>query len=89
MFEYIFLLGRPGCGKSVVYDLLTSRMREEGLGREFMRIDDYPILKELMRRDTGFKKHILVDGEFQITDLSVYDDVLKEINRRLKGLRKP
>lgn len=89
MFEYIFLLGRPGCGKSVVYNLLTSRMREEGLGREFMRIDDYPILKELMDQDTDFKKHILVEGEFQITDLSVYDDVLEEINRRLKGLRKP
>lgn len=54
-----------------------------------MRIDDYPILKELMKRDTDFKKHILVEGEFQITDLSVYDDVLEEINRRLKGLRKP
>lgn len=68
---------------------MTGQMREQGLGGEFMRIDDYPILKELMERDTDFKKHILVEGEFQITDLTVYDDVLLEINRRLKELGKP
>lgn len=89
MFAYVFLLGRPGCGKSVAYQILVGRMREEGLAGEFMRVDDYPILKEIVEQDIDFKKHVLSEGEFQITDRSIYDDVLKEVSRRLKGLRKP
>lgn len=89
MFDYMFLLGRPGCGKSVVYDRLVERLRQEGLGEDFMRIDDFPILREIVKRDKDFKRHVPSEGEFHITDLSVYDDVLREINRRLKGLRRP
>lgn len=63
-------------------------MREEGLAEEFRRVDDYPILKEIIEQDTDFKKHVLAEGEFQITDRSIYDDVLKEVSHRLKGLQK-
>ncbi len=89
MFAYVFLLGRPGCGKSVAYRILVGRIREEGLAEEFRRVDDYPILKEMVEQDIDFKKHIPSEGEFQITDRSIYDDVLKEVSHRLKGLRKP
>jgi len=89
MFAYVFLLGRPGCGKSVAYQILVGRMREEGLAKEFRRVDDYPILKEVVKQDIDFKKHVPSEGEFQITDRSIYDDVLKEVSHRLKGLRKP
>lgn len=89
MFAYVFLLGRPGCGKSVAYQILVGRMREEGLAKEFRRVDDYPILKEVVKQDIDFKKHVPSEGEFQITDRSIYDDVLKEVSYRLKGLQKP
>jgi adenylate kinase family enzyme len=89
MFSYVFLLGRPGCGKSVVYKLLADKIQHEGLADEVMRIDDFPILKEIVEQDKDFKKHIRAEGGFQITDRSIYDDVLKEINRKLKGLEKP
>jgi adenylate kinase family enzyme len=89
MFSYIFLLGRPGCGKSIVYRLLTDRIRREKLADEVTRIDDFPILKEITEQDKDFKKHVQSEGGFTITDRSIYDDVLKEMNHRIKELRKP
>ena len=89
MFSYIFLLGRPGCGKSVVYRLLADLIRRGKLANETMRIDDFPILKEIAEQDKDFKKHIRSEGGFTITDRSIYDDVLKEMNRKIKLLRKP
>ena len=89
MFSYIFLLGRPGCGKSVVYQLLADRIRREKLADEVMRFDDFPVLKEIAEQDKEFKKHVRSEGGFTITDRSIYDDVLKEMNRRIKRLRKP
>jgi len=89
MFSYVFLLGRPGCGKSVVYQLLAGRIRREKLVDEVMRIDDFPVLKEIAEQDKEFKKHVRSEGGFTITDRSIYDDVLKEMNRRIKVLRRP
>lgn len=89
MFSYIFLLGRPGCGKSVVYRLLADQIRREKRADEVTRLDDFPVLKEIAERDKEFKKHVRAEGGFQITDRSIYDDVLKEMNHRIKGLRKP
>jgi len=89
MSSYVFLLGRPGCGKSVVYQLLADRIRREKLADEVMRFDDFPVLKEIAEQDKEFKKHVRSEGGFTITDRSIYDDVLKEMNRRIKWLRKP
>jgi adenylate kinase family enzyme len=69
--------------------MLADRMRAEGFKEEFIRVDDFPILKEIVEQDVDFKKHVRAEGGFQITDRSIYDDVLKEVNRRLKELRKP
>jgi adenylate kinase family enzyme len=89
MFSFIFLLGRPGCGKSAVYQLLADRIRREKLADEVMRIDDFPILKEIVEQDKDFEKHVRAEGGFQITDRSIYDDVLKEVNRRIKAFPRP
>lgn len=62
MFSYVILLGRPGCGKSVVYQLLTDRISQEKLADKVMRIDDFPILKEIAEQDKDFKKHISSEG---------------------------
>jgi adenylate kinase family enzyme len=89
MFSYVILLGRPGCGKSVVFQLLTDRIRQEKLAEKVIRIDDFPILKEIAEKDKDFKKHISSEGGFTITDRSIYDDVLKEMSHRIKDLWKP
>jgi adenylate kinase family enzyme len=88
MFSFIFLLGRPGCGKSVVYNMLGERLRKEKLAREVMRIDDFPVLKDIVDEDKEFKRHLRKEGGFEVTDLSMLDDVLKRINDQLKKLEK-
>jgi dephospho-CoA kinase len=89
MFSYVLLLGRPGCGKSIVYQLLTDRIRQEKLADKVMRIDDFPILKEIAEQDKDFKKHISSEGGFTITDRSIYEDVLKEMSHRIRALWRP
>jgi adenylate kinase family enzyme len=80
--SFVFLLGRPGCGKSLIYRKLSEKL--ERIGLKTVRIDDFPILKELLDRDTEFKRHYRKEGGFVVTDFTLLDDVLKEINRKLK-----
>ena len=82
------MLGRPGCGKSVIYNMLGERLRKEKLAREVMRIDDFPVLKNIVDEDKEFKRHLRKEGGFEVTDLSMLDDVLKRINDQLKKLEK-
>jgi len=88
MKNYVFLLGRPGCGKSFVYETIVGSLKETGKFDRVKRMDDFPILKELLDRDTGFKRHVRKDGGFEVTDWTIVDDVLATINGRLPGLRK-
>jgi len=88
MFSFIFLLGRPGCGKSIIYNMLGERLHKEKLAREVMRIDDFPVLKDIVDEDKEFKRHLRKEGGFEVTDLSMLDDVLKRINDQLKKLEK-
>ena len=84
--SFVFLLGRPGSGKSAVYRMLGQRLREEGLASDITRIDDFPVLRELLDRDTEFKRHYRKEGGFVVTDFTILDDVLEEINSKLKEL---
>lgn len=79
---FIFLLGRPGCGKSAVYKILVELFKNERIADEFERIDDFPILKELLDKDVEFKRHIRKDGGFAVTDWSIVDEVLQVINKK-------
>jgi len=87
--SFVFLLGRPGCGKSTIYCLLEQKLKKEGLAREVMRIDDFPVLKELLDRDTQLKRHYRKEGGFVVTDFTILDEVLKRINDQLGGLERP
>lgn len=87
-YPFVFLLGRPGCGKSVIYEMLTEKLKKRGLSKEFIRIDDFPILKELFDRDVHFKRHRRKAGGFEVTDWSIVDEVLKIVDERVKRLEK-
>lgn len=87
MVSFVFLLGRPGCGKSVVYRILSKRVKGRGLVEDTTRIDDFPILEELLEEDEAHEKHLEKEGGFEVTDLSLLDDVLKQINQNLKDLK--
>ncbi len=79
---FILLLGRPGSGKSAIYKLLQEKFKKENIADKFERIDDFPILKELLDKDTEQKRHIKKDGGFAVTDWSIIDEVLQVINSR-------
>jgi len=66
--------------------MLGQRLREEGLASDITRIDDFPVLRELLDRDTEFKRHYRKEGGFVVTDFTILDDVLEEINSKLKEL---
>ncbi len=87
--SFVFLLGRPGSGKSAIHRLLSEQLRAEGLAEEVMRIDDFPVLQELLDRDTEFKRHYRKEGGFVVTDFTILDDVLNEINHKLHELERP
>jgi len=82
MKHFVFLLGRPGCGKSVVYKIIKEALEKKGI--ESPRVDDFLTLKEILARDTEFKRHILKDGGFAVTDFTVVDEALKDLCEYVK-----
>jgi len=87
--SFVFLLGRPGCGKSAIYRTLSEKLTKSGIAEEVTRMDDFPVLKELLDRDTEFKRHYRKEGGFVVTDFTILDDVLKEMNEKLKKETRP
>jgi len=88
IYPNIFLLGRPGCGKSLVFRMFTEKLKVKKMGEEFIRMDDFPVLKEILEKDNKFERHIRKDGGFAVTDWTVVDDVLKELDKRVRESRK-
>lgn len=77
MKHFVFLLGRPGCGKSVVYKIIKEALEKKGIAAP--RVDDFLTLKAILDKDTQFKRHVLKDGGFAVTDFSVVDEALKDL----------
>ncbi|MCK4778377.1 MAG: hypothetical protein KAS39_08340, partial [Actinomycetia bacterium] len=86
-FSYAFLLGRPGCGKSAIYRRLTEKLETGGGAKKFIRLDDFPVLKELLDKDTEEKRHVKKDGGFEVTDWTIIDEALQVLNDRLKNMK--
>lgn len=80
---YIMLLGRPGCGKSLIYKILCEQFQKKNIAHVFERIDDFPILKSLLDQDIEFKRHERKDGGFAVTDWTIIDEVLQVINNTI------
>jgi len=75
--HFVFLLGRPGCGKSVVYKIIKEALEKKEIYSP--RVDDFLTLKEILARDKEFKRHILKDGGFAVTDWTVVDEALSDL----------
>ncbi len=80
---HLFLLGTPGVGKSeVFYPTLSEQIVREGLARETPRIDDFPKLWNIFQTDREYKRcRRTADGGYKVTDQSIWDEILKEVNR--------
>ncbi|MBU3956462.1 hypothetical protein KJ633_08390 [bacterium] len=85
--DYIFLLGRPGCGKSFVYETIIKKLKDTEKVEKAERVDDFPILKELLDKDTEFKRHLRKEGGFEVTDFTIVDEVLSTIDSRLENVK--
>lgn len=87
----VFLIGRPGCGKSAVYKILEEELRDWGYQGEIERIDDFPILKLIVEEDANEERHKPAeegDG-FLITDDTVWKDLSSGLSARAKELQGP
>ena len=82
MKHFVFLLGRPGCGKSVVYKIIKEILEKKEIYSP--RVDDFLTLKEILARDKEFKRHILKDGGFAVTDWTVVDEALSDLCKLVK-----
>jgi hypothetical protein len=86
-YQYVFLLGRPGCGKSALYRELESQFLTSGQAQTFERVDDFPNLWAKFQRDNALEKEGKeriyfehpTDGTY-IPFNGVLDDILKEVN---------
>ncbi len=85
----VFLLGRPGCGKSAVFRILEEALRASGYKGKLTRLDDFPLLKQMFDSDTEFKRHRPAPGGgVKVTDDTVWDDLIKGLDvqaRKLQG----
>ncbi len=86
----VFLIGRPGCGKSVAYRILEEELRARGYGGEFKRVDDFPFLKHIFDTDVEHKRHRPAPvGGVKVTDDRVWDDLARALNEEALKLQAP
>ena len=77
----VFVLGRPGSGKSTAAQLLNRSFAQQGWSTS--HINDYSILQRMFLEDTEHKRFRPTDNNgFDATDLSVLDIALQEVEHQ-------
>ena len=87
-YNTVFLLGRPGSGKTAVYRELERQLRETGSTWTIERFDDFPKLRARFRSDDAREREgkqrldsrRTAEGHYTLTNRSVLDDILREIS---------
>lgn len=95
-YKYVFLLGRPGCGKSALYRELEKRILESGQARTCERVDDFPIVWARIQRDDALEREGKAriysrradDGAYLAND-NFFDGILKEVNAHVLEIDRP
>lgn len=89
MVVKVFVLGLPGCGKSVAIRHLDAFARD--CQWVVNSINDYDILYEMFAADsTGQKQQFRPTeyGGFDVLDLTAFDTALQEVERRVTDIEK-
>ena len=81
MFAKLFVLGRPGSGKTTAFHHIEKRAKENGWSTD--RVRDYEILQDMFRQHPE-KFRATDHNGFDVIDFSVLDDALFEVKRLLK-----
>lgn len=80
----LFVLGRPGSGKTTAVSYLRGIMEEKGWSVK--RQKDYNILYEMFKKDVAHKQFSPAEfGGFDVTDFSVLDTALKNLERMVQN----
>ncbi len=96
-YRYIFLLGRPGCGKSALYRELGKRIRESDQAATFERLDDFPKLWAKLQADDALEQEAKErlystradSGDLLITNDNLYTEILQELGLDALKIDKP
>jgi hypothetical protein len=88
MQVYVFVLGRPGTGKSTAACQI-GRFAEEQGWLTFHK-GDYGILDMMFKADVEHKRfRPTLHGGFDVNDFSVLNEALVELERKIRRLTRP
>lgn len=89
----VFLLGRPGCGKSEIFRRISEKLKEEKIADDFFRLDDFPKLWAIFQEDekSGRWRYSrpTPDGGYKVTDDRVWDLILQQLNEDIRKEMRP
>jgi hypothetical protein len=87
----LFILGRPGSGKSEAYRQTEQFLLQSHKDWSVVHYTDYEILQEMFQFENHFQLNEKLrkflpreHGGFDVRDFSVLDDVLKELEKKIK-----
>jgi shikimate kinase len=83
----LFIIGRPGSGKSTAAKYISSIVRDHHWNVTRTHIDDYPILQQ-MSKSQPEKFHLKENGGFDAIDLSVLDIALVQVEQRVRDIER-
>src|SRR5205823_3497452 len=86
----LFILGRPGSGKSTAFRHIIKHLEMQHQGWTAIRFNDYEILQDIFRYETLFendskkrKFRATGHGGFDVLKFSVLDTALKELEKQV------
>jgi len=86
----IFLLGRPGSGKTTAASYLSMLARDEkSLSEKFLslEVNDYTFLRKMCIADTDHRRFRPTDHNgFDVLDFSVLDEALQDLEKEVTSL---
>jgi adenylate kinase family enzyme len=96
-YNYVFFLGRPGCGKSAIYRHLEQRILDSSQATTVERVDDFPKVWAMLQRDDALEdegeqrlySERIAEGDYILTTCEVLDDILGEVSADVLTIDKP
>ncbi len=79
----LFLLGRPGCGKSSAAKHIIKYFHEQDAERLTARFKDFDILQDMFENDTHGRFQPSLFGGFDVIDGKVLDEAMDKLNDRI------
>lgn len=82
MFVKVFVLGRPGSGKSTAIRWIAELANRRSIANTHLR--DYTILLDMCKQDIQQTRFRTIDGGFDVIDFSVLDTVLEQLEEQVR-----